>query len=167
MSVRAVARELGVAPNAIYTHIDGRDALVDAVLDDLLGEVPTPPPTRPAAAALADLLVASYDLLARDPQLVPIYMSRQGARGPNAARLGEVMDSLIAAAGVVPDDAGDARRALLVHLMGSAAYAASSAGPESASDPAYTRALFARSLDWLLAGLVASAGQGFSQGPAQ
>lgn len=157
LSVRAVARRLGVAPNAIYSHVDGRAALVDGVLDDLLGKVPAPAVGRPAPAALAELLLAAYDLLVSHPWLVSLYLARQGARGENAVRLGAVMDERLAAAGVAPDAAADARRVLLVHLMGSAAFAASSAGPDAGVDPAHARALFTRSLDWLLAGLVTPA----------
>jgi TetR/AcrR family tetracycline transcriptional repressor len=158
LSLRAVARELGVAPNALYSHLDGHTDLVDGVLDDLLGDVPTPPPGRPAAATLTDVLVACYDLLARHPQLVPVYLSRQGARGPNAVRLGAVMDDLLTAAGVDPEAAGDARRALLVHLLGSAAYTAASTAPGTSEDPAHLRTLYLSSLQWMLAGLATTAG---------
>jgi len=160
LSVRAVARELGVAPNALYSHLDGHADLVDAVLDDLLGEVPTPPPGRPAAAALTEVLVASYDLLARHPQLVPVYLSRQGARGPNAVRLGAVMDELLTGAGVDPAAAGDGRRALLVHLLGFAAYTAASTIRATSEDPPQLRTLYLSSLLWMLAGLLAAPGRG-------
>lgn len=157
VSIRAVARRLGVAPNAIYSYVDGAASLVDGVLDDLLGEVAVPAAGRPAPAALVELLLASYDLLVRHGSLVSLYLARQGARGPNAVRLGAIMDELLSAAGVARDTAADARRVLLVQLMGCAAFAESSAGPDAGIDAAHARALFTRSLEWLLAGLIAAA----------
>jgi len=150
-----VARRLGVAPNAIYSHVDGHAALVDGVLDEVLGDVPVPPAGRPAVAALTGLLLDSYDLLVSHPWLVSLYLQRQGARGEQAARLGVAMDELLLGAGVAPDVSADARRVLLVHLLGSAAFAAATdAGADVGVDAERARALFARSLEWLLAGIV-------------
>ena len=36
LTMRALARRLGVAPNALYSHVPGKTELVDALLDDRL-----------------------------------------------------------------------------------------------------------------------------------
>jgi AcrR family transcriptional regulator len=40
LSMRKVAAEVGVAPTAIYWHIGGREALLHAVLDAMIAELP-------------------------------------------------------------------------------------------------------------------------------
>jgi len=46
LSMRRLARRLGVAPNALYSHVANRDDLIDALLDDTLNEVQAPDPQR-------------------------------------------------------------------------------------------------------------------------
>src|ERR1700742_95248 len=101
--MRAVATRLGVAPNALYSHVDGREGLLDAVLDDLLGALELPPTDTDPAAGLTVLMPASHELLLAHPGLLPHFVARQGARGPNAQRLGEAMRGLVnRAAGADP-----------------------------------------------------------------
>ena len=65
----------------------------------------------------------TYVTLTEQPDLVPFYLARQGARGPNAVRLGEVLDVLLARAGVRGSSVPEARRVLIVHTIGFAAFA--------------------------------------------
>lgn len=155
LSMRAVARRLEVAPNALYSHVVSRTALVDELLDDLLAGVTVPAAdARRPVDALARLLTSTYRVLTAAPDLVPLYLARQGARGPNAVRLGAVMDQLLTAAGVRPSDVTQARRVLIVHVIGAAAFA--SAPPADGArvlSAAQSRRAFGRSLRWLLAGI--------------
>jgi AcrR family transcriptional regulator len=151
LSLRAVARRLGVAPNALYSHIAGTTDLLDAVLDDVLSAVPAPRPDAEPRAGLTALLLDTYDVLVRHVELVPLYLARQGVRGEQGQRLGAVMDELLELAGV--DEVGAARRVLIVHVMGSAAFASSTRDPDAALSSEEARELFARSRGWLLAGL--------------
>jgi AcrR family transcriptional regulator len=77
--MRAVARRLGVAPNALYSHIEGKPALVDAVLDDVIGEIPLPDPGLSArdgvAAIMRDIPISSRS---RWPGRVPEEPTRGG-----------------------------------------------------------------------------------------
>ncbi|MFC5062419.1 TetR/AcrR family transcriptional regulator [Actinomycetospora atypica] len=150
LSMRAVASRLGVAPNALYSHVDGRDGLLDAVLDDLLGSLPEPPSSDPRDGLVA-LMTASHELLLAHPALMPHFVARQGARGPHARRLGDEMRSLLAAAGVTDRAAQDmAVRVLVVHAIGSAALATA---PDGAPLPvAHLRATYATGLSWLVEG---------------
>ena len=83
---------------------------------------------------------------------MPLYLARQGSRGPNAVRLGVAMDALLARLGLAAEAIPSARRALIVHAIGGAAFAGAD-GPVPAE---MARADFARSLRWLLAGIAAS-----------
>ena len=50
VSMRQLARRLGVAPNALYSHVASREELIDALLDDTLNEVRAPDPWLPWSA---------------------------------------------------------------------------------------------------------------------
>lgn len=164
VTMRALARSLDVAPNALYSHVGSKTALLDDLLDDVLAGVDAPPRDLPdPVAGLHALMSSTYDLLNGHPDLVPLYLARQGARGPHAVRLGAIMDSLLAGAGVEAAAVPLARRVLIVHTIGFAAFA--TAGPtvsEEAQPPLSTdqsRDSFRLSLDWLLAGIVGGAAQ--------
>ncbi|NYD35771.1 TetR family transcriptional regulator [Actinomycetospora corticicola] len=149
-SMRAVAGRLGVAPNALYSHVDGRDGLLDAVLDDLLGALPSPA-NRDPRAGLVSLMTATHDLLLDHPRLVPHFVARQGSRGPNATRLGETMRACLAAAGVDDPAAQDtAIRVLVVHAIGNAALGVAADGAPLPADT--LRATYAAGLSWLVDG---------------
>jgi AcrR family transcriptional regulator len=47
--MRTLARRLGVAPNAVYSHVASKADLLDALLDDLLAEVTPPDPGGPGS----------------------------------------------------------------------------------------------------------------------
>jgi AcrR family transcriptional regulator len=156
LTMRALARRLGVAPNALYTHVTGKTELVDALLDDLLAGVQVPAPDTDPVLGLTALMSSTYDVLTAHPDLVALYLARQGARGPNAVRLGEVMDVLLRRAGVATDDVPAARRVLIVHTIGFAAFAAAPPLAPDAERPIAgddARRSHTVSLGWLLAGI--------------
>lgn len=79
---------------------------------------------------------------------------------PNAVRLGEIMDALLARAGVTGSEAAQARRVLIIHAIGSAAFAAGSPvapRPDGALPADEDRRSFVHSLRWLLAGITQAA----------
>ena len=148
LTMRALARRLGVAPNALYSHVPGKDELVDDLLDVHLGAVedPSPEAADPLAAVEA-LMTSTYDVLVGAPDLVPLYLARRGARGANAQRLGVTMDALLERAGVPAAVVPGARMNLIVHAIGSASFAT------VGGDAAESRAAFTAGLGWLLAGI--------------
>lgn len=159
LTMRALGRHLHVAPNALYSHVLNKTALVDDLLDDLLAGVDAPSPASPdPVAGLVALLNSTYAVLTAHAELVPLYLERQGARGPNAVRLGAIMDELLTRAGLRGAAIGHARRVLIIHAIGSAAFATFPATQDS--DPPLpaqeSRRSFDQSLRWLLAGIVQS-----------
>jgi len=150
LTMRALARRLEVAPNALYSHVPDKDGLVDALLDEHLAPV-TDPPTDSAdpLAAVGAMMRSTYDRLLEAPDLVPLYFARRGARGEHARRLGATMDALFARAGVPAESIPGARGTLIVHALGSAAFAT------AGGDPAASRAAFTAGLGWLLTGIAA------------
>ena len=134
LTMRALARRLGVAPNALYSHVPGKTELVDALLDDRLSLVEAPDPdAADPVAALAALMTSSYEVLLARADLLPLYLARQGSRGPNAVRLGIATDALLARLDLAAEAIPSARRALIVHAIGCAAFAGGD-GPVPAED---------------------------------
>jgi AcrR family transcriptional regulator len=158
VTMRAVAQQLGVAPNALYSHVADKTELVDGVLDRVLAQVEAPPldAAGDPGAALHRLMTSTHDVLLRHPQLVPAFLARQGARGENAQRLGAVLLEHLAAAGITGDAAREALRVLIVYTIGFAAF--DGAADERPLPRAELRATFERGLGWLITGIIGSAG---------
>lgn len=157
LSLRAVARRLGVAPNTLYSHVAGKDDLLDLVLDDVLGGVAVPAEEevrRDPWGAVRAIMLDSYDVLLAHPGLVPAYLDWQGARGVQARRLGVVTMRAFGNAGLDEESAREAMRVLIVNTVGFAAF---SARPEGAGAGVIRadelRRNFENGLDWLLAGM--------------
>ena len=157
LSLRAVARRLGVAPNTLYSHVAGKEDLLDLVLDDVLGGVAVPAEEevrRDPWGAVRAIMLDSYDVLLAHPGLVPAYLDRQGARGVQARRLGVVTMRALVTAGLDEAAAREAMRVLIVNTVGFAAF---SARPEGAGAGVIRadelRRNFENGLGWLLAGI--------------
>lgn len=159
LSMRRLAQRLGVAPNALYSHVAGRDDLIDTLLDDTLGEVTAPDPQRGDwREGIETIMRRTYAVLLAHPDLVPLYVTRRGARGPRAVALGETMLEMLARGGIEGDAAVEAMRTLIVHTIGFAAFAVGEplTPVESSLTPKALETLFARSLSWLLDGIAQS-----------
>lgn len=119
LTMRRLAERLGVAPNALYSHYADKGALLDAVLDSLLGEVASSHRNQVDwRDALVALMVASRRMLLDHQEFLPHLMARP-MRGPNAARLGEETLALLEHGGINGPVAVDALRALLTFTFGS------------------------------------------------
>jgi AcrR family transcriptional regulator len=156
LSMRAVAQRLGVAPNALYSHVADRTELVDGVLDRVLAQVETPEPGAEPVEAVHRVMTSTREVLIGHPQLVPAFLARQGARGENARRLGAVVLEHLAAAGITGDPAREALRVLVVYTIGSAAF--DSAPDERPLPRSELLASFDRGLRWLITGIIGSSG---------
>ncbi|HVF14424.1 MAG TPA: helix-turn-helix domain-containing protein [Acidimicrobiales bacterium] len=162
LTMRALARRLQVAPNALYSHVPTKTSLIDDILDDVLSAVAIPDPDLADwQAGLRTMMTSTHRVLLEHAGLVPLYLARRGARGPNAQRLGEVMLSLLGRGGVAGASARDAQRALIVHAIGSAAITSRRPLQGDQGDTRGTSRTdlirtFERSLSWLLTGIAAT-----------
>jgi AcrR family transcriptional regulator len=155
LTMRTLAGRLDVAPNTLYSHVANKTALVDALLDDVLDQVTVPDAENPTVG-LHQLMASTYDVLVTHADLVPHYLSRQGAHGPNAQRLGDVTLDLLRRAGVPEPTASDALRVLIVYTIGFAAFTRhlpTTSGSERRPSAAEMLSNFHDGLGWLLAGM--------------
>lgn len=158
LTMRALAGRLGVAPNALYSHVENKTQLLDQLLDDLLAGVQAPAAdSADPIRALREMMSSTYDVLTSAPTLLPLFLARQGARGPYAVRLGELMDAFFVRAGLSGAAVARARRVLIIHTIGSAAFAASAPVAPKGDRPlplSESRRSFDQGLRWLLAGIM-------------
>ncbi|HYN17599.1 MAG TPA: TetR/AcrR family transcriptional regulator [Actinomycetes bacterium] len=124
LTMRRLAAELGVMPNALYTYFPHKEALLDALVDDLLAGIDAGDPAEGDwRDGLVRVMDSSRRLLLAHPQLVSVFIARPGL-GPNAARLGEITLELLRRAGLEGERAAEALRVLLVYSLGFAAFQA-------------------------------------------
>jgi TetR/AcrR family tetracycline transcriptional repressor len=118
LSMRKVAAEVGVAPTAIYWHIGGREALLHAVLDAMIADLPrlvargsTP---RSRIASLASAMRAQ--VLETEPAQK---LAAELGRGAELSFPAQVeLSKEVAAAGLEGHAAADAVRAVLFVVGG-------------------------------------------------
>ena len=152
-SVRGIAAQVGVAPNAVYTYFPGKAAVFTALVERLLGEVDhgvfadREQPWRQRVEALA---LELRSRLTAHPAVVPLMIGGP-MDGPHALALNERLLELLADAGLNPTDAARAAYLLIVYVFGSIALEvadvaqASSLPPESERITRRRRALSAAS----------------------
>jgi TetR/AcrR family transcriptional regulator, tetracycline repressor protein len=161
LSMRRIAAELGVLPNTLYSHVADKQALLDALVDQLLGEI-VPPPGRTWRARAIGLLKATRTALLHEPALAMQYVQRAGA-GPNAIRLAQQGLQISADAGIPPDRAAEAFRVMIAYTVGFVAFELGRAGAGRPPLPARVdldrvarapgNAEFELGLEWLMDGV--------------
>ncbi len=119
--MRRLADGLGVMPNALYTYFPDKAAILDAVLDDLLGDVTRPRRRTSWRNALASLMSSYRRLLLTQPGLIALTVSRP-MYGPNALRLREDMLALLRQGDLDDADAVSAFLALFAYTTGFVAF---------------------------------------------
>lgn len=136
VSVRGVAAALGLTPTAIYTYFPSKNALMRAMVEELLAGVDLAAasdassgwPDRVHALALA----VRARLAAHSGAMVLV--TSGPLDGPHALALGEALIRLFVEAGLSVDDAARAAVAVRAHVLGvSALEAAERAGRSAAA----------------------------------
>jgi TetR/AcrR family transcriptional regulator, tetracycline repressor protein len=121
LSMRRLGDAVGVMPNALYTYLADKAAILDAVLDDLLGDVKRPRQPMTWSQGLVSLMSSYRKLLLTQPGLVALTVSRP-MYGPNALRLREDMLTLLRRGGLDDADAVSAFFALFAYTTGFVAF---------------------------------------------
>ncbi|GAA1480396.1 TetR/AcrR family transcriptional regulator C-terminal domain-containing protein [Gordonia sinesedis] len=85
VTMRRLAAELGTGTTSLYRVIDGRDALVEAMVDGALAQFAPAPPTGRWRTDLAAFAHAGREVLLAHPWLGAV-MSARPAFGPHAMR---------------------------------------------------------------------------------
>jgi AcrR family transcriptional regulator len=113
LSMRKLGQELGVEGMALYRHVRDKDAILDGIVDMVMGEVSAPDPTADWKAGLRELALASRSVMLRHPWAPAVIVTRPDV-GPETLRHIDRVLGLLDAAGFSLDMAHHA-----LHVLGS------------------------------------------------
>jgi AcrR family transcriptional regulator len=105
VSLRNIADLLHVTPMALYRHVENKDALLDAMADELYAEVVPKPSTAGWWDELAGIARKTRSLLLAHPWAVPLF-SRPLA-GAHGEAVAQALESNLRAAGFSKGEAAE------------------------------------------------------------
>lgn len=76
ISMRRLGQELGIEAMSLYTHVRGKDDLLDGMVDVVVGEIPMGGDGRDWKASLRRVVLAARDVVLRHPWAPPIIETR-------------------------------------------------------------------------------------------
>jgi AcrR family transcriptional regulator len=126
-TMRRLAKRLGVATMAVYSHFSGKDEIIDAVRLRLLAEAELPARQPPEAypgprEEIRGLCHAVYRLLADHPSALRLLAERP-VRGDEGTQFGERVRAALSRAGLDRDRAVRAHTALTQFTIGASLWA--------------------------------------------
>src|SRR5919109_223681 len=118
LSMRRLGQELGVGATALYNHVADKAALLDGLVETVVGEVMLPPSDEADwMAAIRSICRSLRQVTHRHPKLVPLIAGRP-FNSPGALRPVEVMFGLLCRAGFEENLVVEAQRALSGFVLG-------------------------------------------------
>jgi AcrR family transcriptional regulator len=130
LTMRRLAEELGMGTMALYRYFPSKNDLMDAAIDLATPEIGLPEPgAAPWKEQLAGLARALFQAGLRHPSLARERFDRP-LQSAGAMLVTDRAIALMLEAGLSKRDAVAAFKALLVHTLGAAAFAASEGRPE-------------------------------------
>ncbi|MFI1538115.1 TetR/AcrR family transcriptional regulator [Streptomyces anandii] len=117
VSMRSVARVLGVDAKSLYNHVDGKDGLLDAVAEHLLGGVSIPPATGDIRVDLPAIADAFRERALLHPEAAPLVLTRRLASFEGLAPV-EALLGMLRSAGCSTGESVHLVRFLVASLIG-------------------------------------------------
>ncbi|MFC5289830.1 TetR/AcrR family transcriptional regulator C-terminal domain-containing protein [Actinokineospora guangxiensis] len=117
VSMRTVAKVLGVDPKSLYNHVDGKEGLLDAVAERILGAIELPAPGGDTRDDLRRIAHAFRASAFAHPEAASLVLTRRLGSTAALAPTDAVL-RVLAAAGFPPDRAVHVLRFLLAALTG-------------------------------------------------
>ncbi|MFI1732639.1 TetR/AcrR family transcriptional regulator [Streptomyces acidicola] len=117
VSMRSVARVLGVDAKSLYNHVDGKDGLLDTVAEHLLGGMSIPPTTGDLRIDLPAIADAFRDRALLHPEAAPLVLTRQLASFEGLAPV-EALLGALRSAGCPIEESVQLMRVLVALLIG-------------------------------------------------
>jgi AcrR family transcriptional regulator len=141
LSMRRLADHLGVAPNALYTHVHGKADLIDGLIDQVYAGLELDPdPARDWTEQLAALSRDVRAQLLAHPAVVPFAIQQPGL-GPHGLRLGEAIYGILRPAGLSDQATVSIVYALLTYILGFVALEVPRAGTDPQTSDEFVRRL--------------------------
>lgn len=117
MSMRAVAKELGMSTMALYRYVSDRSEVEELVVDLVLQAVDPSMPPGSAGERLSVLAERARVAVSDHPGVVPLLLTHRH-RSPSSRRWGEAMLTVLADAGLAGKQRVIAFRAILGYVYG-------------------------------------------------
>lgn len=143
VSLRAVAKELGVTPMALYRHVGDKQGLLAGMVERLIAQITVPDAGASPRDRLGHLAAALRRLARSHPATFPLLL-QEPASTPAARARRDLLHGELQRAGVTPAHADRVERLLSTFLLG---FAASEAGGRFREHPEST---LDADLAWLL-----------------
>ncbi|HYP43635.1 MAG TPA: TetR/AcrR family transcriptional regulator [Propionibacteriaceae bacterium] len=103
LSVRRVAKRLGIAAMSVYTYVPGRSELIELMIDSVYAEFSLPDPALDWRERLTAHVEQSWLMLRRHPWLLDYNVARMPV-GPHVLDVEEALYAALATAGLRPPD---------------------------------------------------------------
>jgi AcrR family transcriptional regulator len=120
VTMHAVAQRLGVTPMALYRHVDGKQALLDGLVERLLTGYPLPSPDVPWPGRLTAVAEAVRATAKQHPAVFPLLLTRPAVT-PAARVVRDFVQAALREAGLAEADAARAERLISTAVLGFAA----------------------------------------------
>ena len=117
LSMRKLAGELGVEAMSIYYHVPNKDALLDGMVDRVIGEIALPSLDGPWKAEMRKRAVSAHEVLLDHPWAIGLVDSRTN-RAPESLRYYDAMVGCLLNAGFPMDLVGHALSAIDAYVYG-------------------------------------------------
>src|SRR5262245_4273512 len=120
LTMRKLARALGVEAMSLYNHVANKGDLVDSIADLVFSEIELPPATEDWDVAIRKCAISAHELLLRHPWACTLVMSPSTVRIANSARV-EYIEWLLerlSGAGLSPELTYHGYHAIDGHILG-------------------------------------------------
>jgi AcrR family transcriptional regulator len=101
LSMRKLARELGVEAMSLYNHVAGKDDVLNGIFDTAFGEIVVPTGETDRKTAIREIAISVHETLLRHPWLSGLWMRQ--APGPARLRYGDSLLGCLRNAGFSKD----------------------------------------------------------------
>jgi AcrR family transcriptional regulator len=120
LSMRKLARELGVEAMSLYNHVANKGDLVDTIADLVVSEIELPAATEEWDVAVRTCAISAYETFMRHPWACSLVMSPTGTRAARAPRMRyiEWLLGRFREAGFSPELTYHAYHAVDSHILG-------------------------------------------------
>ena len=120
VTMHAIAQRLSVTPMALYRHVDGKQALLDGLVERLLTSYQLAPASVPWRSRLTAMAEAIRSVAKQHPAVFPLLLTRPAVTP--AARAGrDYVQAALREAGLAADEAARAERLISTAVLGFAA----------------------------------------------
>jgi AcrR family transcriptional regulator len=117
LTIRSLATALGVKPMSVYHHVDGKEAILDGIVDLVFAEIDVPPGRGDWRAEMQARAASARVALRRHPWAIALMESRR-APGPASLRHHDAVLGSLRAGGLSVELAGHAYAVLDSYVYG-------------------------------------------------